>query len=61
MPSRTITEIIQMYSTGIISRECLEHEIRSWNGEDKPETKPREAEGCIVLYPDASGTWRAAT
>lgn len=59
MPSSTITDFIQMYSTGIISRECLEHEIRSWKQEDEAEAQAAETESCIVLYPDASGTWRA--
>lgn len=59
MPISTISDFIQLYSTGIISRECLEHEIRSWTDADEAQDRTPETEGCIVLYPDASGIWRA--
>ena len=63
MSSATINELIQMYSTGVISRESLEREMRSW-GTDEPGRRDRQdrsldGDDCIVLYPDHSGTWRA--
>lgn len=61
MPSTTITELIQMYSTGVISRESLEREIRVWDLDEEPGNHRPDAglgDECIVLYPDPTGTWR---
>lgn len=61
MPSATITEIIQMYSKGMISRESLEQEILSVERADGPAHEGfdgPEAGDCLVLYPDQNGIWR---
>lgn len=61
MPSSTINDLIQMYSTGVISRESLEREIRVWDLEDENGDlgcKRACIDDDLVLYPDQTGTWR---
>ena len=59
MASASINELIQMYSSGVISREGLERGVRYWDhdGYDTDEGSVH-SENFVTLSPDIHGVWR---